>query len=264
MSATFTATQTAAIRTPSVAKLQPKEHGAYAILGVPLVTALLISGFSLSGIFVAIAAVAGFLAHEPLLVVWGQRGARAKNATPAAMRRLVLLLAITIGGGSVSLLLGTTSVVIALLGCGMLAVSSFVLAMRGQHRTLGGQLWGVIGLSVPCVPILLSGEVPLAQTLEIWLTWLIGFAATTIAVRGVIAAQKRRSTSLYLAVVLGLSVIVAVLATIQHSRTIAALPMLVISAYLVLQPPPAKHLKRVGWTLVFGTVCTALWMIVLV
>jgi hypothetical protein len=261
---TFSATQTATIQTPSAAKLQPKEHGAYAILGVPLVTALVISGFSFAGICVAIAAVAGFLAHEPLLVVWGHRGMRAKNATPGAMRRLLTLLTITIGSGSVALLLGTTSMVTALFGCGMLAASSFVLAMRGQHRTFGGQLWGVIGLSVPCVPILLSGEVPLAQTLEIWLTWLIGFAATTIAVRAVIAAQKRCSTSLYLVSVLGLSVIVAMLATIQHSWVIAALPMLVISVYLVLQPPPAKQLKRVGWTLVFGTVFTSLWMIVLV
>ena len=78
------------------AKLKPKEHGAYAILGIPIVTALLVAGPQVAGVCVAIAAVAGFLAHEPMLVAVGHRGARAQRATPAARRRLALLLGLTV------------------------------------------------------------------------------------------------------------------------------------------------------------------------
>jgi len=41
---------------------------------------------------------------------------------------------------------------------------------------------------------------------------------------------------------------------------IATLPMLVMSWYLTLDPPPAKQLKRVGWTLVVGTIASAAWV----
>ena len=47
----------------------PREHGAYGQLAFPLVTALVIAGVTLSGVLIAVAAIAGFLAHEPLLVL---------------------------------------------------------------------------------------------------------------------------------------------------------------------------------------------------
>ncbi|WP_182866428.1 YwiC-like family protein [Stieleria mannarensis] len=246
------------------ATLKPKEHGAYAILGIPIATSLLIAGPSVAGVCVAIAGVTGFLAHEPLLVAWGHRGSRAQRSTPAAARRLFVLLALTLLCGSAAMFMGSAAVRIALLGCLALATTSFALAVAGTHRSLPGQLWGVVGLSVPCVPILLAGAIPTNQAFEIWTTWLIGFAATTMAVRGVIAAQKRNSRTVHWSAIASLSTLATGLVVLTDSLALVTLPMLAISLYLMLWPPPAKHLKRVGWTLVAGTVASAIWMTVAV
>lgn len=244
------------------AKLKPKEHGAYAILGIPIVTALVVAGPTIVGVCVAIAAVTGFLAHEPLLVTMGGRGSRAKRTTPAATRRLWMLLGVTAVGGCIAMIFGSTPVRYALLGCGMLAIISFSLAITGKHKALGGQLWGVVGLSVPCVPIFLAGNLTSSQTAEAWGTWLIGFAATTMAVRGVIAAQKRQSRMIHWAAITALTLLVAAMTYDSLTLPIATVPMLAMSWYLMFDPPHAKQLKRVGWTLVLGTVVSAIWMIV--
>ncbi|MBB3208211.1 hypothetical protein FHS27_004038 [Rhodopirellula rubra] len=245
------------------AKLQPKEHGAYAILGIPMVTALVIAGPSVPGWCVVGASIAGFLAHEPLLVAAGHRGQRAKRATPAARGQLVALLGIATACGLIALFTGSNAVRLALAACALMAVSSFALGLNGQHRTLAGQMWGVVGLSIPCVPILLAGGVVPVHAFAVWSTWLIGFGATTMAVRGVIAAQKRRSKILHWSCLIAFSLLTGVLIAVGHSLAITVVPMLVMSVYLLLYPPPARHLKRVGWTLVGGTVASAAWMIVI-
>lgn len=247
--------------TAKPAPLKPKEHGAYAILGIPMATSLFIAGATVPGVCIAISAVAGFLAHEPLLVLWGRRGARAKRSTPAATKRLLVLLLTTLAGGTTALFLGTTAVRWALLVCALLAATSFALAIAGKHRTLAGQLWGIVGLSVPCVPILLAGGLQLPTSIEIWTTWLIGFASTTLAVRSVIAAQKRNSRSVHGIVIAALSLLGAALSISGFPLVIVSSPMLLMSWFLLVWPPTAKHLRRVGWTLVAGTITSAVWMI---
>src|SRR5262245_24372432 len=57
----------------------PREHGAYGQLLLPLATALAISDLHVSALLTAAAAVAAFIAHEPMLVLLGGRGARARR-----------------------------------------------------------------------------------------------------------------------------------------------------------------------------------------
>jgi hypothetical protein len=59
--------------------LLPKEHGAYGQIAVPLITAFLVAGVSTTGLLIATAVSAGFLAHEPASVLTGARGTRAKR-----------------------------------------------------------------------------------------------------------------------------------------------------------------------------------------
>ena len=144
--------------------LKPKEHGAYAILAFPIVSGLAITGGTLVGALVAVTSLAGFFAHEPLLVAWGHRGPRAKRETPEAAPRAIILMAIGALCGIVAMGMGAFNVRMALVACLLLAAASFVIALRGKHRTLGGQLFGMLALSVPCVPILLAGEIPVLST----------------------------------------------------------------------------------------------------
>ncbi|MCA9132070.1 MAG: YwiC-like family protein [Planctomycetales bacterium] len=240
------------------ASLHPKEHGAYAILAIPMVTAWFIAGPNSVGVWITLAAVAGFLAHEPLLVVWGHRGRRAQGNSPQALGRLWLTLSLTVFGGGVAFAIGAVAIRWALVACLAMASTSFAVALAGWHRRLLGQLWGVVGLSFPCVPIILSGGLSTATALMIWAVWLLGFAATTLAVRSVIAAQKRRPRKQHTIVLAFLSILLGGSLFVSQYWLLASLPMIVLSWYLLIAPPPARQLKRVGWTLVAGTLVSAL------
>jgi hypothetical protein len=242
-------------------KLHPKEHGAYAILGIPIATALITSGPTVPGVGVAIAAVAGFLAHEPLLVAWGHRGRRAQRSTPAAKSRWIALLAIASLAGCTAWVAGSPSERLAIVSCLAFAASSFAVAFAGKHRTFAGQLWGVIGLTFPCVPILLSGGTSAATSINIWAVWLIVFGATTLAVRSVIAAQKDQSRLLHTLILTAISLPVAAGVALGANWIVVALPMIALSWFLLIVPPAAKHLKRVGWASVAATLLTAALMI---
>lgn len=241
--------------------LKPKEHGAYAILVVPLLSAMAAIGPSAVSLCIAAAAVTGFLAHEPLLVAVGHRGSRAQRNSPGAIKRTLLLQGTMTACGFSAMVLGDQRVRIALLACALLAILNFMVAVAGQQRTLAGQLAGVIGLSLPSLPVLIAGGVETSLAAEAWIAWFIGFSATTMAVRGVIAAQKRQSR-LFHWIALSILCAVAFLATLAlHYRLmIATTPMLILSVLLLWSPPPARYLKGVGWTLVGGTAATAVWM----
>src|SRR6188474_1875399 len=70
----------------------PREHGAYGQLLFPLGAALAIAGVHPSGMLTATAAVAAFVAHEPLVLLLGGRGARARREQ---RRQAIMWLAIS-------------------------------------------------------------------------------------------------------------------------------------------------------------------------
>ena len=240
---------------------KPKEHGAYAILFVPLTASLIISGITIAGACVAISATCGFLANEPLLIAMGHRGDRARRESVGAGYRLIALLSLSVFTGMVAMILLGTDARIALLACLFAAGVGFMQSIRGNHRTHFAQMLGVVGLTLPCVPILLAGDLAVAESFGIWGTFLVGFLATTSAVHGVIAAQKKQNRLGQWFTLISLSLLVMITLAVADTPVIAAFPMLVMSWYLVVFPPPAKHLRRVGWSLVAGTVASAIWLI---
>lgn len=150
----FTATRSAS--TP--VRLHPREHGAYAILGMPLVTALLIDGLTSVGLLTSVSAIAGFLAHEPLLIVCGCRGHRTRSAVPVAWRALIALTSLAAFCGGCALWQGTASVRVALVACGLLAAVGFGFSATGRQRSLTAQIIGIIGLMLVCLRVLIPGR----------------------------------------------------------------------------------------------------------
>jgi len=130
-------------------------------------------------------------------------------------------------------------------------------AVQNQHRTLPGQLFGVAALSASCMPILLAGGIPITQSFIIWSVWLLGFATTTMTVRSVLAAQKRKPRKQHWTLISLITLMVIACSAMHVVWPAMVLPMLMISWVLMFKPPPAKHLKRVGWALVVGTIGTA-------
>lgn len=242
--------------------LYPKEHGAYAMLAIPLLTALITSGLTVAGVCIGAAAVAGFLAHEPLLIALGHRGQRAQQSTPQARWRLISLLAIAWFAGSTALLMGGFSLQVALTICFAFAAISFAMSIAGWHRKSAVHLWGMLGLSMPCIPILMAGDSATPTAMTFWAVWLLGFGATTIGVRGMLANQKRKPIWLHVLTLSGLTISIAVGIAMNVSWMLVTLPMIGVSWYLLISLPPIKQLKQVGWTMVVGTMSTAIMTVV--
>lgn len=64
----------------------PREHGAYGQIGVPLAVALLSGRPGYATALLALAAIAVFFAHEPILAFASRRGGRARETARAARR----------------------------------------------------------------------------------------------------------------------------------------------------------------------------------
>lgn len=248
--------------TPS--RLCPKEHGAYAILGMPLLTAVVIGGLSVVGALTILASTAGFLANEPLMVVLGRRGQRARAATPAAWSWLVAWLVLALVSGTAAFFLASDLVRIALATCGVLAGAGFAMSLAGWQRTLTAQLMAVFGLTMPSAVVLLAGGVEWQLSVSLCSAWILGLISTTAAVRGLVARSKtsrtRHVVRLYdgLLLMLTIACLVGVAAGVREWITIS--PLLLAAMAIRAWPPPMQQIRRVGWHLVAVNAVSGLWM----
>jgi len=236
--------------------LFPKEHGAYGQLLFPMVTALLLgSQLPLPGLGLALAFFLVFLLHEPLLVLLGHRGGRAREQFQQLARRQSLVLAVatvTVLACVAPWLSAKALGSILLPGAAAAGISVFVLL--GKERTTAGELTAAAGLSACCVPIAVADGVRVASASVCWVIWAVVLMAATLAVRGVIARAKYGEEKLALwAVGLG----AAGAALVAGMLPILALPRILLWAVapavalplvlLVLKPSP-KYLRAIGWS----------------
>ena len=84
--------------------MMPREHGAYAQIAFPLVTALALGSPNATALLLLISIVAVFLLHEPLLVLTGARGGRVKReAEGQAWRTAAVLVVVALAVGGLGL-----------------------------------------------------------------------------------------------------------------------------------------------------------------
>ena len=119
----------------------PKEHGAYGQIAFPIVTAFLVAGVSTSGLLMATAVIAGFLAHEPAAILLGMRGTRAKREWwSRAIRWLGCTLVVGVAAGAGALFLVDTparwSILVPLAPTLLLAIST----ARGRDKSWEGEV----------------------------------------------------------------------------------------------------------------------------
>lgn len=263
------ASSSGVIRRGSGTSLLPKEHGAYGQISVPLITAFLAAGVSTTGLLIATAMLAGFLAHEPAFVLIGARGARAKrDLRQRAIRWLGCTLAVGIAAAAGVGLTIDTALRWALLVPIAPAFLLAILAARGREKTWPGEVAAALAFSGAAVPVSLSAGASLATAVAVAIPFALLFVASTLAVRVVIlqvrgggdrqAAMATRRAALSVAAgggaTLALSAAAGLLAT---SVLVAAAPGLLIAAAIAAQPPSPTHLRALGWTLVAASVVTA-------
>ncbi len=249
--------------TPQLRSLAPREHGAYGQLGVPIVASLALGTPNIAAFGLAIGAFATFFAHEPLLVLLGQRGVKARvHDGPRAAKRLQVLgtIAVVCGGGGL-----VCAPTIARFGALPPLLLGFIVAgfvWRKEEKTTLGEVVAATALSGAGFPIALAEGIDVVRAALVWFVWTIAFCIATFSVRAVIARAKRSNRSLVIAayVVTIVSIVasigLAVVDQLPIAVPIALAPFELLGLGVLVAPVHTKHLRRVGWGLVAASLTT--------
>lgn len=241
--------------------LAPKEHGAYGQLFMPMAVALLASRVNLVSVSLALAISAVFFAHEPLILLLGQRGARAKKeAGDRAIKRLWLLGLVTVVSSAVIPGRADLSVFVSSAAAVALGVVVGCLAYRKLEKTVFGELFTASALAATAVPIALAGGLSVPVALGHWAVWSVTFATATLGVHAVIARTRRKPwrTFEYSAIALSVSSVVvfafvAVPLNAQAWLAIALVPAVLLAVVMMYLRLHARKLRAIGWSTM--TVC---------
>lgn len=249
--------------------LIPREHGAYGQLLFPLVTALLIGRPAAGAYLLAGASIGGFLAHEALLVVLGQRGSRAaREQRTEARRSLALFGGFCAVTGGVAMVMLPRSALVLLLVCLALALLVGVAVVLHREKSTGGEMLAAVALTSASLPIALAGYVEMRAAWTVFLVFAMVFVTATVAVRAIIGRVSRAGgPPVVLAAVLSI-VAIATLALLAMTERLvpvapyAALPVCAVALALTAWRPSPRYLRPIGWTLVAATTATALSLVV--
>jgi YwiC-like protein len=251
----------------------PREHGAYGQIAFPLITAFLVGGMSSAGLLLAVAVIAGFLAHEPAAVVLGHRGSRAQRERGGtAARWLVCCLAFLVAAGAAAVALIPSSARWSLAVPAAPVLLLAVAMIRGREKSWYGEVATALAFSGVVVPVMLAAGARLDAAWIVATTFALLFVATTLAVRAVIlrvrgggnapaaAAARRFALAISLAAI-AVTIALTVTGRVASSLPVSAAPGLCAAAVLAARPPPATRVRAIGWTLI-AVSCLTLGLLV--
>lgn len=250
--------------------LMPREHGAYAQLTFPLLSGLLLGAPAAASYLFAAAAVALFLAYEPVVVLLGIRGARLQQEeSGTARRQLAVLVPLALLFGAGALFASAPAVRWLALVPAAWAASLLPLVPARRVKTLAGEFLVAAALAGMHLPVAGAGG---ARGVVLWgpaLVWLSGFVSATLAVHAIKARQKQRDR--WLQRVAGGIALAGVLVALSLGvwsdslRALAfalAVPLLAVVVVHAAKVHP-RALKRVGWTLVAADTITLALLVLL-
>lgn len=254
-----------------MAWLFPREHGAYGQLAFPVLAALASGTPTAPALLLIIAFLAAFVAHEPLLVLLGQRGPRARREQyDSAVRTLVWAGATAVADGAIAVWFIASAFRWTVLVPAAFALAAIPLIVQKQQKTTIGEMHVVLTLASCALPVGVAAETTPQEAAGCWFVMTLGFWAVTLAVRGTIARQRREPTAALRssAVVLGLAspFIVAAMSEkfgLHPWLWLSTVPLSLAAVALAAVPPSARHLRVVGWTLIAGGACCALLLAIL-
>jgi hypothetical protein len=254
------------MKTPDVKprSMAPREHGAWGQLLTPLVLALALGRPRAVAFGLAVAVVAVFMAHEPLLVLLGQRGTRAARESGAHARlRLGSMLGVATVVGAAAFVGAEAPVRWAvLISLTALLVAVLAFLVKGQERSVMGELWIAATLPIAAVPVALAAQVEPVRALVTWLSLALAYSTGIVGVRAIILdARTNQPFAGWWALALTWLASVLLLGYNRHAGTAALLYWVAVACCRVARPTP-KSLRRVGWILVGASVLQALWILV--
>jgi hypothetical protein len=241
----------------------PREHGAYVELGFPLVTALGLGRLNFAQLLLAIATVAVFLAHEPILVLAGERGRRALGHFKRQAASLaIVLLVVAIGTGAVGWWnappIARATLVLPLIFAALL----IPLILSHREKTLAGELLVAFTFSSALIPIAMAGDVAPRIAVTAGAVWAGIFLLETLTVRGVRASRKEIITAerSFLASLVGgvMGILAAIVITMAGALPllagVAIVPAALVALTCALARVHARQLRTLGWSLAASNV----------
>jgi hypothetical protein len=251
----------------------PREHGAYGQMLFPLATSFAVAGVSMPAVLLGLAVVAGFLAHEPVLVLLGRRGPRARREQRrAAAVWLGVTTAVLIGAGAAALFTIPSSTRWSLaLPLGPALFLAAAIAARQEKRP-AAEIAVALAFSLAAVPICLAAGAQVATACAVGAAFALVFVPATLVVRAILidvrgrgsprASRLTRAAVLILAGAAALGFAAAASRGLLAWTTLmAAAPGLAASSWMAVFPPRPSRLRAVGWTLVAVSTIAALVLI---
>lgn len=252
--------------------LMPREHGAYAQLGFPLATGLMYAGGDPGAVGFAVAAIALFLAHEPLAVLAGVRGQRLREGLGGPARKRIAALAAAAALGLVAAIgLAPPRAWMAAVLPGGLGLLLLPLLGTRRLKSLAAEALVAAVFSTSVLPLALCGPASWRSAGLAAAVWFAAVLPAIIAVHAVKVAFKGQATGRWTLIAAP-----ALAATVATAAVLAALllPPWAVEALAVLPPalavltigllrPHPRHLKRIGWTLVTADTFTLVLLLLL-
>jgi len=168
----------------------PNEHGAWAFLAEPVALGLLVAG-SITGLLLALAATAGFLARRPLLLmVADRREGRRHPRTSAAEGMLALCTTAGATALVAALLRAPRPVLLTLLPAAPAALLAIRLDLDRRSRQLTTELAGALSLSLVAPAILLAGGRSTGAALGLWAVLAVRIVTSIFYVRARLRLER--------------------------------------------------------------------------
>ena len=217
----------------------------------------------------AAAVVCAFLAHEPLLILLGQRGPRARRERQDdAVRWFAAFATVSAALGAVAFVLMTPLARLAVAVPMAFALILAGLIFAHRERTTTGEAVSAMTLASVAIPLAVASGASITTALTCAAAFASGFVAATICIHAVIAHARyppgiRSRATAILVTVAVLSILVSLRSrgVVASVAPWAAAPLLVGGAALAAVPPSTRQLRIVGWTLVATTAATSLVLI---
>jgi len=132
----------------------PREHGAYGQALFPLLTAFAVAGVSRSAALTAVAVVAMFLAHEPLVLLLGQRGRRNQAAQAGrAWWSLMICIVIATASGVLAIDAMRADLRWTFLIPAVPALWLFRAILTGREKTLSAEATVAMAFAGAAIPV---------------------------------------------------------------------------------------------------------------
>jgi hypothetical protein len=233
----------------------PREHGAYVQLLAPLTSALVFAGPSPAALACTALAAALFLAHEPLIVLLGQRGARCREASARAARaHLFVRLALAALLGLGLLIAAPSAVGLALLVPAAPSLGALAMLVSKREKSLLAELLAALALASFSIPVLVAQGIS-ARSIGIFSAgWLAVHALATVTARAYVYRKREgerplQAASLGALTLLGLAGLLAAVGHVPVAVAFALAPFTLVAIALRWRRYQPRTPKSLGWAL---------------